>query len=184
LGLIVPQGIGHIATRVPSSLKMQQRFAGSFRLLVQRLLDHLKELDRQVEELEAQIMQWHRQQRCSAANWHKIPASALSRPAHWLHRSVMRRTSTEAGRSPPGWAGAPAAFQGGKSEPAGYQQTRRHIPAHLVDSRRALGDLPRRSSGPTSCSWINSVVIRRNKNVAAVALANKNARIAWALLGA
>lgn len=31
-------------------------------------------------------------------------------------------------------------------------------------------------------SWIGAVVNRRNKNVAAVALANKNARIAWALL--
>lgn len=35
---------------------------------------------------------------------------------------------------------------------------------------------------PDSCSWINSIVNRRNKNVAAVALANKNARIVWALL--
>jgi transposase len=32
------------------------------------------------------------------------------------------------------------------------------------------------------CSWINAVVQRRNKNVAAVALANMNARIVWALL--
>ena len=32
-----------------------------FRLLVQRLLDHLKELDRQVDELEKQIVKWHRQ---------------------------------------------------------------------------------------------------------------------------
>src|ERR1035437_9307620 len=35
---------------------------------------------------------------------------------------------------------------------------------------------------PESCSWINGVVNRRNKNVAAVALANKNACIVWALL--
>ncbi len=34
-----------------------------------------------------------------------------------------------------------------------------------------------------ACSnWIGAVVSRRNKNVAAVALANKNARIVWALL--
>ena len=32
------------------------------------------------------------------------------------------------------------------------------------------------------CSWVNAVVQRRNKNVAAVALANKNTRIVWALL--
>ncbi|MEQ1837288.1 MAG: transposase, partial [Candidatus Nitrotoga sp.] len=31
-------------------------------------------------------------------------------------------------------------------------------------------------------SWLHKVMARRNKNVAAVALANKNARIVWALL--
>ena len=30
--------------------------------------------------------------------------------------------------------------------------------------------------------WVTNVAARRNKNVAAVALANKNARIVWALL--
>jgi transposase len=32
------------------------------------------------------------------------------------------------------------------------------------------------------CSWVNEVVQRFSKNVATVALANKNARIVWALL--
>jgi transposase len=31
-------------------------------------------------------------------------------------------------------------------------------------------------------SWLNQMVLRRNKNVAAVALANKTARIVWAIL--
>jgi poly-gamma-glutamate capsule biosynthesis protein CapA/YwtB (metallophosphatase superfamily) len=35
---------------------------------------------------------------------------------------------------------------------------------------------------PETCSWVKGIVSRRNKNVAAVALANKNARIVWALL--
>lgn len=30
--------------------------------------------------------------------------------------------------------------------------------------------------------WLNGLIARRNKNIAAVALAAKNARIAWALL--
>jgi len=37
---------------------------GNFRLLIQRLLDHLKELDTQVDELESQIVKWHRQSYC------------------------------------------------------------------------------------------------------------------------
>lgn len=35
---------------------------------------------------------------------------------------------------------------------------------------------------PKPENWLNKLIARRNKNVAAVALANKNARIIWALL--
>jgi hypothetical protein len=35
-------------------------------LLIQRLLDHLKELDTQVDELELQIVKWHRQSSASS----------------------------------------------------------------------------------------------------------------------
>ena len=31
-------------------------------------------------------------------------------------------------------------------------------------------------------SWVNQLAARKNKNIAAVALANKNARIVWAIL--
>ena len=33
-----------------------------------------------------------------------------------------------------------------------------------------------------STSWLRRLIMRRNKNIAVVALANKNARIIWALL--
>ena len=39
-----------------------------------------------------------------------------------------------------------------------------------------------KDQGNPQCGWLNGVVQRGNKNVAAVALANKNARIVWALL--
>jgi len=65
-GLIIPQGIGHIANRVPELIEdASNELPGSFRLLVQRLLDHLKELDTQVDELESQIVKWHRQSEAS-----------------------------------------------------------------------------------------------------------------------
>src|SRR6218665_3967493 len=55
-GLIVPQGIGYIASRVPELIEdAGNEVPGSFRVLVQR-----KELGRQVQELEAQIQAWHR----------------------------------------------------------------------------------------------------------------------------
>lgn len=60
-GLIIPQGIAHLAQRVPALLEDgAHELTGSFRLLVQRLLEHLKELDKQVDELERQIKAWHK----------------------------------------------------------------------------------------------------------------------------
>jgi transposase len=35
---------------------------------------------------------------------------------------------------------------------------------------------------PDAQGWLHQLIGRRNKNVAAVALANKNTRIGWALL--
>ena len=59
--LIVPQGIGYIASRIPELIEDAAKgVPGSFRVLVQRLLDHLKDLGRQVEERETQIQAWHR----------------------------------------------------------------------------------------------------------------------------
>jgi len=60
-GLVIPQGITYIARRVPELIEdAANDLTGSFRLLVERLMEHLKELDRQVRELEAQIQRWHR----------------------------------------------------------------------------------------------------------------------------
>src|SRR2546425_2160976 len=61
-GLIIPQGIGHIAKRVPSLIEdASNELPGTFRVLIDRLLEHLKALNQQVAELEAQITAWHRE---------------------------------------------------------------------------------------------------------------------------
>jgi transposase len=61
-GLVIPQGIGHITKRLPAIMEDGENdLPGAFRLLLQRLGDHLKELDRHVGELEMQIQTWHRE---------------------------------------------------------------------------------------------------------------------------
>ena len=61
-GIVIPQGITHIAKRLPEILENAENgLPSSFRLLLQRLVDHLKELDRYVDELEREIRLWHRQ---------------------------------------------------------------------------------------------------------------------------
>ena len=50
----------------------------------------------------------------------------------------------------------------------------------LIHGTRSVIYRVRQKAGPTS--WLNQLIQRRNPDVAAVALANKNARIAWALI--
>ena len=65
-GLVLPQGIGNIAKRVPELIEdATNELPGTFRVLIDRLLEHLKGLDQQVAELEAQIKAWHRESEAS-----------------------------------------------------------------------------------------------------------------------
>ena len=60
--LVIPQGIRHIAKHVPRILEdAENGLLDTLRALIARLTTHLKELDCQVDELEAQIQAWHRQ---------------------------------------------------------------------------------------------------------------------------
>src|ERR1700687_3134803 len=60
-GLIIPKGIINITKRVPELLEdASNELPATFRQLIERLSDHLKELDRQVKEFEKEIMAWHR----------------------------------------------------------------------------------------------------------------------------
>ena len=99
-GLIVPVGIAHIAKRVPELIEdATNELTGSFRLLIARLMDHLKELDRQVDELEAQIKA---ADDIAAPLARRSPASVQSPRVLWSPPSVMQRTSMADDRWPRG----------------------------------------------------------------------------------
>ena len=184
-GLIIPQGIGHIATRVPELIEdASNELPGSFRLLVQRLLDHLKELDTQVDELESQIVRWHRQSAASnklaqVPGIGPITASALV-------ASLGDAKNFDSGRQVAAWLGlVPKQHSsGGKQNLLGMSKRGDSYLRTLLihGARSAIYHAGKRTDQNQTCKWINAIVIRRNKNVAAVALANKNARIVWALL--
>jgi transposase len=65
-GIVIPQGIDHIVKRLPGILEDgENELPGVFRELLQRLGEHLKELDRHVDALDAQIQLWHRENAAS-----------------------------------------------------------------------------------------------------------------------
>jgi transposase len=184
-GLILPQGIGHIAKRVPELVEdASNELPGSFRLLMQRLLDHLKELDQQVGELESQIVAWHRQSEASS-KLAQIPGIGPI-TASALMASLGDAKNFDSGRQVAAWLGlVPKQHSsGGKQNLLSISKRGdTYLRTLLIHGARSVIQHAENKKEPNqTCGWINGVVKRRNKNVAAVALANKNARIVWALL--
>lgn len=181
-GLIIPQGIGHIAARVPELIEdASNELPGAFRVLVQRLLDHLKELDRQVDELEGQIQSWHRSSEASCKLAHVPGIGPLTASA--LVASIGDAKNFDSGRQLAAWLGlVPRQHSsGGKTNLLGMSKRGdSYLRTLLIHGARSV--IHRAGHKTDICSWVNAVVQRRNKNVGAVALANKNARTVWALL--
>ena len=181
-GITIPQGIGHITKRVPAILEDGENdLPGSFRQLIQRLADHLKELDCQVGELEVTIQLWHRENTASR-KLAKIPgigpitASAMS-------ASIGDARSFTSGRQLAAWLGiVPRQHStGGKSTLLGISKRGdSYLRTLLIHGARAVIRVAERKADADP--WLKKLMARRNTNIAAVALANKNARTIWALL--
>jgi len=181
-GLTIPQGISHIARRVPELIEdASNELSGSLRMLIQRLMDHLKELDRHVGELETQIKAWHRTSETSR-RLEKIPGiGPISATA--LVASVGDPSNFTNGRQLAAWLGlVPRQHStGGKATLLGISKRGdSYLRTLLIHGARSV-ILAAQKKNPSG-GWLNGLLSRRNPNVAAVALANKNARIVWALL--
>ncbi len=181
-GLIIPQGIANIAKRVPELIEdASNELTGSFRLLVKRLMDHLKELDKQVGELELQIKTWHRESDASC-KLEKIPGIGPI-TASALVATIGNAKNFDDGRQLAAWLGlVPKQHStGGKSKLLGISKRGdSYLRTLLIHGARSV--IFRAQQKVDKTSWLHKLLDRRNPNVAAVALANKNARIVWALL--
>jgi transposase len=182
-GIVIPQGLHHIGKRLPEILEDGENdLPGVFRQLLQRLGDHLRELHRQVGELELQIQLWHRQHDASC-RLAQIPGiGPLTASA--LVASVGDAKSFANGRQLAAWLGlVPRQHSsGGKSVLLGISKRGdSYLRMLLVHGARAVIRVAEKKPGYAD-SWLARLIGRRHPNIAAVALANKNARIVWALL--
>lgn len=181
-GITVPQGISHIAKRVPEILEDGANdLPGSFRLLLQRLVDHLQALDRQVEELEADIQHWHRDNAASRTLARVPGIGPLTASA--LVASIGDAKNFQNGRQLAAWLGmVPRQHStGGKTVLLGISKRGdTYLRTLLIHGARAVIRVAARK--PDADPWLKNLLARRHPNVAAVALANKNARTIWALL--
>jgi transposase len=183
-GLVIPKGIYALQQKLPEVLEdAENGLPGTSRELFARLFDHFRDLDRQVKELEAQIKAWHRQSAASK-RLEAVPGiGPLTASA--LVASVGDAKSFKNGRQLAAWLGlVPRQHSSGSKERLLGISKRgdTYLRTLLIHGARSvLFALKRRAEQPAD-GWLARLAARRSFNIAAVALANKHARIVWALL--
>jgi transposase len=183
-GIVIPKRVYVLQGKLPEILEdAENGLPGTSRQLFARLLEHLRHLDSEVKELEAQIKAWHRQSDASK-RLEAIPGiGPLTASA--LVASVGDAKSFKNGRQLAAWLGLVPRqdSSGGKDRLLGISKRGdTYLRTLLIHGARSvLYGLKRRAAGPAD-GWLVRLAARRNINIAAVALANKHARIVWALL--
>lgn len=181
-GIVIPKGVSSVVKRMPDILEDgENNLPGIMRNLLERLTDNLKEMDRQVLELESQIKQWHRENEASR----KLEAIPGIGPitASAIVATVGNATEFKNGRQLAAWLGLvpKQCSSGGKQVLLGISKRGdTYLRTLLIHGARAVIRVAEKKAEPDS--WLRKLMSRRNKNVVAVALANKNARVIWALL--
>lgn len=182
-GIVIPKGVQYLAHRVPEILEDAENGLSEFsRSLFRRLLNHFLELDQQAKEIEEQIKAWHREN-VESQRLEDIPGiGPLTATA--LVASIGNASAFDNARQLAAWLGLVPGQRssGGKERLLGI--TKRgdgYLRMLLIQGARSVLLRLKHRTDQTE-GWLAQLVKRRHSNVAAVALANKNARIVWALL--
>jgi transposase len=181
-GLIIPQGIGHIRSKIPELIEdATNQLPGMFRALIDQLIDHLKWLDQQIQAIETQIKTWHKNN-ADSQRLAEIPGIGVT-IATALIAMIGDARNFKSGRELAAWIGlVPRQHStGGKQTLLGISKRGdAYLRKQMIHGARSLAYHTGRKADPGN--WLNKLINRRHINVAVVAQANKTARIVWAML--
>ena len=183
-GIVLPQGLHRLRHLMPEiladaenglSCRLRERFS--------HLFSHLRELDVSVIEWERQIVAWHRENPLSQ-RLEKIPGMGPL-GASALVASIGDVRTFKNGRQLAAWLGLVPRqdSSGGKTRLLGISKRGdRYLRTLLILGAQAVLRQMQRHPARAAHSWLERLTARSHRHIAAVALANKNARIVWALL--
>ena len=182
-GIIVPQGASTFRKHVLEKLANEAtKLTPSSQELFQQLLEELAALDARIAAYDAQLAQ--------VAQTHPVCQRLMTIPglgeltATALVAAVSDASQFKNGRQFAAWLGlVPRQHStGGKARLLGISKHGDlYLRKLLVHGARSCLRWVNRKSDRRS-QWVRSLMERRGWNRAAVALANKNARVAWALM--
>jgi transposase len=182
-GIVIPKGVYLARTAIPAIVADEtNELPVRARQLFRQLYDHFRELDRQAKSIEEQIHAWYRNSEASQ-RLKDIPGVGYL-TATALVASIGDARAFKNGRQLAAWLGlVPKQYSSG-----GKQILRRiskrgdvYLRKLLILGARAVLRHLKAKPGQEP-GWVDRLLTRRRSNVVAVALANKNARIVWALL--
>lgn len=182
-GLVVPKGLTALKRRLSDILEdAENGLPGAFRELLQTLANHLSELNRQVEDITQRIEAVHRANPLSRRLAQTPGIGPLIATA--LLAAIGDIKSFANGRQLAAWLGLvpKQSSTGGKTRLLGISKRGdTYLRTLLIHGARSALKAAQHKSDAGE-TWLTRLAERRNPNIAAVALANKNARIAFALL--
>ena len=182
-GIVIGPGLTQLRKHLPEILADD---AHGLSALARELLSdcHLRilELDRQVSDCMEKMLQLHRSSPASQSLGAVPGIGPITATA--LVASLGNGKAFDKARQVPAWLGIVPKqdSSGGKPKLLGISKRGdTYLRTLLIHGARAVVKAAAQKDDAQS-RWINALVQRRNANIAAVAVANKNARIAWALL--
>ena len=186
-GLVINRGFTPLYQHLPLMIEDGENgLPGRFRQLLTRLLEHLKELDRQVGEVEREIVLWHRHNEASCRLAERRGIGPLTASA--MVATVGNGQQYRNGRQFAAALGiVPRQHSsGGKPTLLGISKHGdKYLRTLLIHGARSVIRAVQAqavASDNREDQWLRDLLARRHHNVVAVALAAKTARIAWALL--
>lgn len=180
-GIIAPQGRTGLSELITCMSSEESRIPSLAREAMLSLIGQLKEAACRLTKLDQQIVQWHRSSKTSL-RLESIPGVGPI-TASVIAASVIDGKQFRNGRQFAAWLGLVPrqSSTGGKARLGGITKWGdSYIRKLLVVSSCALIRYARGKS--PSVSWLANLLSRRPPKVAAVAMANKTARIIWAVL--
>jgi transposase len=183
-GIVLPQGFPALERGVPEVLAdAENGLSDRLRERFSQLFSQLRELCTTVRQWEQQILAWHRENLLSR-RLDQIPGiGPLGASA--LLASIGDIRTFKNGRQLAAWLGLVPRqdSSGGKTRLLGISKRGdRYLRTLLILGAQSVLRQMKRNPARAAHSWLGRLTARSHPHIAAVALANKNARIAWALL--
>ena len=183
LGMIAPQGRGKIKDIIAVIEDAEDESIPALaKAALRPLVEQLRAAEENTNTLSAEIMIWHRNNEASK-RLATIPGIGFL-TASAIAATVPDPSFFRSGREFAAWLGlVPRQNSSGGKARLGRisKQGNRYIRRLLVTGATAMLRYVRAKTAP-GADWVNSLLERRPPRLVTVAMANKSARIAWALL--